>query len=174
MSHNLKLVLISNYDYLFKNKKNKEKKCILQLGLLYIHKDKSSLSKLKRIKPKVSVFDWSASFYFNDLENNQIFLNYCISSYSCRQPRQLFFFEFIKAWKFHIVSALCFPLCNENLNSFLTRWGNYSSRGNYSREETIWGNTVTHVWIWKILRIRLITFRYLLYKVCSVVNMDFG
>ena len=29
-----------------------------------------------------------------------------------------------------------FPLCNENLNSFLTRWGNYSRRGNYSREET--------------------------------------
>ena len=36
-----------------------------------------------------------------------------------------------------------FPLCNENLNSFLTRWGNYSRRGNYSREETIWGNTVS-------------------------------
>ena len=35
-----------------------------------------------------------------------------------------------------------FPLCNVNLNSFLTRWGNYSRRGNYSREETIWGNTV--------------------------------
>ena len=31
---------------------------------------------------------------------------------------------------------LSFPLCNKNLNSFLTRWGNYS------REETIWGNTV--------------------------------
>ena len=37
---------------------------------------------------------------------------------------------------------LSFPLCNKNLNSFLTRWGNYSRRGNYSREETIWGNTV--------------------------------
>ena len=37
-----------------------------------------------------------------------------------------FFFEFIKAWKFHIVSSLTFPLCNENLNSFLTRSGNYS------------------------------------------------
>ena len=36
-----------------------------------------------------------------------------------------------------------FPLCNENLNSFLTRWGNYSRRGNYSREETKWGNTVS-------------------------------
>ena len=37
-----------------------------------------------------------------------------------------------------------YPLCNENLNSFLTRWGNYSRRGNYSREETIWGNTVCY------------------------------
>ena len=36
-----------------------------------------------------------------------------------------------------------FPLFNENLNSFLTRWGNYWRRGNYSREETIWGNTVS-------------------------------
>ena len=45
----------------------------------------------------------------------------------------------------HLVRKLfkfSFPLCNENLNSFLTRWGNYSRRGNYSREETIWGNTV--------------------------------
>ena len=40
------------------------------------------------------------------------------------------------------VFKFLFPLCNENLNSFLTRWGNYSRRGNYSREETIWGNTV--------------------------------
>ena len=39
---------------------------------------------------------------------------YCISSYS--------FFEFIKAWNFHIVSALSFLVCNER-------------RGNYSREE---------------------------------------
>ena len=30
------------------------------------------------------------------------------------------------------------------MNSFLTRWGNYSRRGNYSREETIWGNTVNN------------------------------
>ena len=45
----------------------------------------------------------------------------------------------------HLVRKLfkfSFLLCNENLNSFLTRWGNYSRRGNYSREETIWGNTV--------------------------------
>ena len=61
---------------------------------------------------------------------------YRISSYSCRGNYS--FFEFIKVWKFHIVSSLSFPLCNENLNSFLTRW----KRGNYSREETIGGNTV--------------------------------
>ena len=47
-------------------------------------------------------------------------------------PRQLFFFKFTKAWKFHIVSSLSFPSCNENLNSW----------ENYLREETIWGNTV--------------------------------
>ena len=41
--------------------------------------------------------------------------------------------------------ALSFPLCNENLDSFLTRWGSYSRRGNYSREETIWGNTVDNI-----------------------------
>ena len=48
----------------------------------------------------------------------------------------------------HLVRKLfkfSFPLCNENLNSFLTRWGNYSRRGNYSREETIWGNTVFEI-----------------------------
>ena len=75
---------------------------------------------------------------------------YRISSHSCRGNYS--FFEFIKVWKFHIVSSLSFPLCNENLNSFLTRWGNYSKRGNYSREETIWGNTVLEeiYWIFKI------------------------
>ena len=46
-------------------------------------------------------------------------------------------------WGNTVVSSLNFPLCNENLNSFLTRWGNYSRRGSYSREETIWGNTVS-------------------------------
>ena len=35
-------------------------------------------------------------------------------------------FWILKAWKFHIVSSLSFPLCNENLNSILTCWGNYS------------------------------------------------
>ena len=55
------------------------------------------------------------------------------------------------------------------MNSFLTRWGNYSRRGNYSREETIWGYTVyffkskleakahlwsmtkvVHIYVWRI------------------------
>ena len=70
----------------------------------------------------------------NILPQNNLDVENRISSYSCRY---LFFFEFIKAWKFHIVSSLSFPICNENMNSFLTRWGNYSRRGNYSREDTM-------------------------------------
>ena len=57
-------------------------------------------------------------------------------------PRQLFIFEMVKPWKIHIVSALAFLLCNENLNIFLTRVGKPFKGGKYSREETIWGNTV--------------------------------
>ena len=64
------------------------------------------------------------------------FSNYCISSYSCRGTILFWMHLGRKLFKFS------FPLCNENLNSFLTRWGNYLKRGNYSREETIWGNTV--------------------------------
>ena len=44
-------------------------------------------------------------------------------------PRQLFLFEFTKAWKFHYVSSLDFLLCNKNLNSFLTRWGKLFKEG---------------------------------------------
>ena len=56
----------------------------------------------------------------------------CISANSfC--GNYLFFFELLKPWKSHIVSALSFLVCNENLNSFLTRCGNYS------RVETIQG-----------------------------------
>ena len=51
-------------------------------------------------------------------------------------------FEFLKPWKFHIVSALSFLLCNENVNSFLTRVQKLFKGGTYSREETIRGNTV--------------------------------
>ena len=63
----------------------------------------------------------------------------------------------------HLVRKLfkfSFPLCNENLNSFLTRWGNYSRRGNYSREETIWGNTVF------ILRVKKVDLKHVLSLVC--------
>ena len=81
---------------------------------------------------------WISCLPTNQRAGFRIWLPYFLISL----PRQLFFFEFIKAWKFYILSSLTFPLCNENLNIFLTRWGNYSRRGNYSREETIWGNTV--------------------------------
>ena len=57
-------------------------------------------------------------------------------------PRQLFFFGIFKPWKFQIVSSLIFPLCNKNLNSFLTEVRKLLKGGKYSREETIWGNTV--------------------------------
>ena len=50
---------------------------------------------------------------------------------------KLFFFELLKPWKSDIVSALSFLLCNENLNSFLTRARKQFKGGNCSREETI-------------------------------------
>ena len=77
---------------------------------------------------------WKISYSFRIMDF--FYFTNRIPYFLIKLPRQLFFFEFIKAWKFHIVSSLGFLLCNENLNSFLTRWGNYS------REETIWGNTV--------------------------------
>jgi hypothetical protein len=43
----------------------------------------------------------------------------------------------------HLVRKLfnfSFPLCNKILNSFLTRWGNYSRRGNYMRKYGICQN----------------------------------
>ena len=57
-------------------------------------------------------------------------------------PRKLFFFKLLKPRKSHIVSALSFLVCNENLNSFLTRVSKLFKAGNYSREETIRRNTV--------------------------------
>ena len=54
----------------------------------------------------------------------------------------LSFFEFVKSSKFHKVSELIFLLCNENLNSFLTRVLKLVKGGNYSREETFRGNNV--------------------------------
>ena len=60
-------------------------------------------------------------------------------------PRKLFFFEFLGCRKFHIVSAIIFLLCNQNLNSFLTWLQKQFKGGNYSREETICGNTVSRV-----------------------------
>ena len=57
-------------------------------------------------------------------------------------PHQLFFSGIVKPWKSQIVSALSFPLYNKNLNSFLTGVRKVFKGGKYSREETIWGNTV--------------------------------
>ena len=57
----------------------------------------------------------------------------------------VFFFGIVKPWKFQIVSSLIFPLCNKNLNSFLTGVRKLFKGGKYSREETIWGNTVFHL-----------------------------
>ena len=54
-------------------------------------------------------------------------------------PQKLFFFEFVQ---FFLVSALICLLYSENLNSFLTRVRKLFRGGNYSREETIRGNTV--------------------------------
>ena len=91
--------------------------------------------------------DWLLHIY----GKNQKKKRYCISSYSflpwivsspwivspSSEATILFWIHLVrKLFKFS------FPLCNENFNSFLTRWGNYSRRGIYSREETIWGNTV--------------------------------
>ena len=56
--------------------------------------------------------------------------------------KKLFFFELLKPWKSHIVSTLSFLLCNENLNRFFTRVRKLFKGGNYSKEETIRGNTV--------------------------------
>ena len=57
-------------------------------------------------------------------------------------PRKLFFFELLKPWKFHIFSALSFLLCNENLNSFITKVRTLFKGRNYSREEIIHWNMI--------------------------------
>ena len=60
-----------------------------------------------------------------------------------------------------VVSALSFLLCNENLNSLLTRMRKLFKGGNCSREETIRGNTVCYsagdTWV---LVTRVITLSY--------------
>ena len=74
----------------------------------------------------------------------------------------------------HLVRKLfkfSFPLCNENLNSFLTRWGNYLRRRNYSREETIWGNAVYIYTVLNLtdLRIKMDSKRIPLYPFFKIV-----
>ena len=53
-------------------------------------------------------------------------------------------FRIFKPLKSHIVSAVSSFLCNEKLNSFLTRVRKLFKGRNYSREETIRGNTALH------------------------------
>ena len=57
-------------------------------------------------------------------------------------------FRIFKPLKSHIVSALHSFLCNEKLNSFLTRVLKLFKGGNFSREETICGIMVP---TWKFL-----------------------
>ena len=53
-------------------------------------------------------------------------------------------FRIFKPLKSHIVSALHSFLCNEKLNSFLTMVLKLFKGENFSREETIRGNTALH------------------------------
>ena len=60
-------------------------------------------------------------------------------------PQKPLFFEFVRSQKFSIISELILLLCNENLNSFLTRLQKLFQGGKYSRDEKIRGNTVIYV-----------------------------
>ena len=61
---------------------------------------------------------------------------YCISANS------FCFLNFGIFTKLHLVSAIIFLLCNQNLNNCRTRLRKLFKGGNYSKEETICGNTV--------------------------------
>ena len=64
-------------------------------------------------------------------------------------PPKLFFFEFLKCRKFQIVVAKIFPLCNENLNSFLTRLWKLFKGGNYWRGNTVFPILCTNL-CWRL------------------------
>ena len=51
-------------------------------------------------------------------------------------PRIVSFFESLKCRKFQIVVAIIILLCDENMNSFLTRLRKLFKGGKYSRDET--------------------------------------
>ena len=68
----------------------------------------------------------------------------CYSIYRI-SANETILFKIFKPLKSHIVSALSFLLCNENLNSFVIRVRKLFKGGNYSREETIRGNTVCSI-----------------------------
>ena len=97
------------------------------------------------------LFLYSKSKFFNECNENLLIQNYVTTVFPhiVAAATILFWIQLVrKLFKFS------FLLCNENLNSFLTRWGNYSRRGNYSREETIWGNTV-YFFLTKICRVQV-------------------
>ena len=84
---------------------------------------------IKMLMPKMAKLGFSRSFYCVknclDFSENQFLLKaYWIKG-------AIWVSTCLNTWKF--------PLCNENLNSFLTWWVNYS------REETIWGNMVPKI-----------------------------
>ena len=66
------------------------------------------------------------------LEPGTVIYNYRIS-----ENRFIFFYS-LRYRKFQIVVAIIFSLCNENLNSFLTRLRKLSKGGNYSRKYGTW------------------------------------
>ena len=82
----------------------------------------------------------------------------CSTGYVCtvflqKFPRRLFFFESLKCRKFRLDIEIILPLCNENLNNFLTRPRKLFKGGKYSREEIILGNRVCYLRLCDRLRI---------------------
>ena len=56
--------------------------------------------------------------------------------------RKLFFFEHVKFRKSLIFVSIIFSLFNENLNNFLTKVRKLFKGRNYSKKETVYGDTV--------------------------------
>ena len=66
---------------------------------------------------------------------------YCISANSFHTNYSFLNLSNVENSKYVVVTIIL-ALCIENLNTFLTRLRKLFKRGNYSREETICGNTV--------------------------------
>ena len=89
----------------------------------------------------VDLINWRYQWYSGSVKNSKcrISVNSFCGNWS--------FFEFVKCRQFPIVPAIIFLLCNENLNSFLTRLQKLFKVGNYSREKTIHGNKVIFLYL---------------------------